>query len=306
MRKFSRYLKFFTDSKVRFYVFQTIGIYNRLSDKDYLLLVWKHKMNYPISLSDPKTFNEKTQWLKLRDHNPKYVDMVDKYEVKKYISKRFGSDFVIPTLASWDNPDDIEFDKLPEKYVLKCNHNSGRGMYICQDNRFVDKRKVIKELKKGMKQDYYLENREWPYKNVKKRIICEQYITDESGTELKDYKIFVFNGEPAYIEVDYDRFVDHHRNFYDINWNYVPFTTRYPTDPNRQINKPLKLTEMLDIAKTIACDLGKPPFLRVDLYVIKKDIKFGEITFYHGAGNEWFYPQEYDRKLGEMIRIKGE
>lgn len=296
--------KYIFDSEYRFLNDANRGKYNYLDDETFIKRKFRAEMGYEIDLDNPRTFNEKINWLKLYDRRPEYTMMVDKYKVRDYIADQLGEEYLIPLLGVWDDPDDIDFDALPNQFVLKCNHNSGTGMCICKDKSKLDIEKVKKELRKGLAQDYYLTGREWPYKDVPRKIICEKYMVDESGYELKDYKLFIFNGEPYFIQVDYDRFTDHHRNFYNLDWEYQPFTTLYPTNPDRKIDKPSNLDEMINIARKIASKIKDTPFVRIDLYNANGRIYFGEITFFHGSGYERFYPNEYDRKLGEMIKIE--
>ena len=297
--------RYFSDRSYRILLNSAFGFYNKLPDEEYLKLRYNAILRKPLDLESPKTFNEKLQWLKLHDRNPQYTVCVDKYKVREYIAQTIGKEYLIPLLGVWDTPDKIDFNRLPDQFVLKCNHNSGLGMCICKDKSHLNIAKVKKDLWQGLKQDYYLTGREWPYKNVQPRIIAEKYMVDESGYELKDYKIFVFNGIPKFIQVDYDRFTNHHRNFYDTSWNYVPFTTCYPTNPSKQIIQPVCLDEMLNIAEKLTSNIGKPAFCRIDLYVTSNKIYFGEITFYHGSGFEKFEPEEWDQKLGELINLMG-
>lgn len=303
MESINKFKKFMNNREYR----QMVCLYNHLfdfmPDKAYLKRVCQVKLGYSPDLDNPQSFNEKTQFLKLYDRKNEYSKYVDKVEVKQIISKKFGEEYVIPTIGVWDNPEKIDFDALPDKFVLKCNHNSGRGMCICTDKANLKMNQVIKDLKKGLKENYYRSGREYPYKNVKRKVFAEEYIVDESEYELKDYKLFVFSGKVYCIEVDYDRFTNHHRNFYDVEWNYMPFTTLYPTNPDRIITKPSCLSEMIKMAEEISRMIGLPPYVRVDLYVVKNRILFGEITFYHGGGTERFCPQEYDAILGNLIDI---
>lgn len=272
-------------------------------DKPYLELMYWVRMDQKLDWKHPKTFNEKLQWLKLYSRRPEFTMMVDKYRVRDYIAETIGPEYLIPLLGVWDDPDEIDFDKLPDRFVLKCNHNSGLGMCICKDKSRLDFDEVRAQLRLGLKQDYYIQHREWPYKNVPRRIVCEQYMENASTGNLDDYKVFVFNGKARCIQVDYDRFTDHHRNFYDTDWEYLPFTTCYPTNPDHVVDRPDALEEMLGLAEKIAMDLGCIPFVRIDFYIIDNCVYFGEITFYHGSGYEEFTPEEWDAKLGEWIRL---
>ena len=274
----------------------------RIPDRMYLKLLYKKTLNKKLNLKNPQTFNEKLQWLKLNDRKPEYTKMVDKYEAKKYVADIIGEEYIIPTLGVYNKFEEIDFGKLPNQFVIKTTHDSG-GIVICKDKKSFDIKKAEEKINKSLKNNFYYLGREWPYKNVKPRIIIERFMSD-NGKDINDYKIFVFSGVPHYIQVDYDRFINHHRNFYDLKWNYVPFTTCYPTNPNHIIEKPDKLNEILEIAKKISLSLNNPKFVRIDLYLIEKQIYFGEVTFYHGSGYERFYPEEWDKKLGNFIELK--
>lgn len=272
----------------------------RLSDRLFVKLAYEYQCEQKIDLDNPKTFNEKIQWLKLYDRKPEYTKMVDKYEVKKYVSDIIGEQYVIPTLGIYNKFEDINFNELPNQFVLKCTHDSG-GIVICKDKNEFDIKEARKRINKSLKRNYYKIWREWPYKNVKRRILAEKYMVDESGTELKDYKIFCFNGKAKYIQVDFDRFDAHKRNIYDINWNLTNMRTIYPMDKNKKIEKPKKLELMLELANELAKD---KKFVRIDFYSIIQNIFFGEITFYPGAGLEEFIPKEYNKKLGDLIELR--
>lgn len=274
-----------------------LGVFRWLPDKPYLRLMYYAHFGKKLDLKNPKTFNEKLQWLKLYDRNPEYIRMVDKYEAKQYVAEKIGEKYIIPTLGVWDNPDQIDFDALPEQFVLKCTHDSG-GVVICKDKSKADISQVKETLRKRLNNDYSVWGREWPYKFVNRKIIAEKYMVDESGTELKDYKVFCFGGEPQFIQVDFGRFTGHERNLYSTEWKYMGFTSLYPTNPERKIERPTCLARMLDIARVLSRGL---PVVRVDLYVIGNDIYFGELTVFHGSGLERFTPPEWDAKLGDLI-----
>ena len=277
-----------------------LPIFKGMSDRTYLKMRYKIDTGETLNLENPTKFNEKLQWLKLHDHNPQYTKMVDKFEVKEYMKDLIGEEFIIPTLGVWNHFDEINFDSLPNQFVLKSTHDSG-GVVICKDKSKLDMDNARNVINKSLKRNYFYSGREWPYKNVKPRIIAEKYMVDESGYELKDYKIFLFSGKAKYIQVDFDRFTDHHRNFYSTDWEYVPFTTLYPTNPDRHIEKPQCLDTLLQVSEKIANSLKNPKFLRVDLYVINNLVYFGEVTFYHGSGYEKFYPETWNEKLGSLI-----
>ena len=198
MNRMQRYTeklkKYCADSSYRFVVNAALGLYNSMPDRDYLERKFEALMGTPLHLDAPQTFNEKLQWLKLYDRKPEYTMMVDKYRVREYIAQKIGAEYLIPLLGVWDSPDEIDFAALPEQFVLKCNHNSGLGMCICKDKSTLDLRKVRRELRKGLRQDYYLPGREWPYKDVPRKIIAEKFMIDNEVNELRDYKFFCFRG----------------------------------------------------------------------------------------------------------------
>ena len=273
----------------------------RLKDEKYLQWLFAWRLGYKLDLDNPRTFNEKIQWLKLNEKKSYFSEYVDKYEVKNRISEILGKEFVIETIGVYDSFDQIDFNELPDRFVIKTTHDSG-GVVIVKDKKMMDMNRVREKIQNSLVRNYFYSGREWPYKNVKPRIICETLEADCSG-ELHDYKVFVFCGKAVYVQVDYDRFTDHHRNFYDCDWNYVPFTTMYPTNPDHHIKNPECLDMLLESAEKVAGVLEKPPYLRVDFYIIDSKLKFGEVTFYHGSGMEKFEPIDYDYKLGDMIKL---
>ena len=193
--------KYIKSADYRFLIHTGLGIYDYLSDEEYVKRKYRACFGRKLNLENPQTYNEKLQWLKLYDRKPEYTRMVDKYRVREYIAQTIGEEYLIPLLGVWEDPEDIDFDALPDQFVLKCNHNSGLGMCICKDKSKLDIKKAKRELKKGLKQDYYLTGREWPYKDVPRRIIAEKYMVDESGTELKDFKVLCFAGKAKMIQV---------------------------------------------------------------------------------------------------------
>lgn len=275
------------------------GFFDLLSDETYLRIVFWARTGNRLNLSRPQTFNEKLQWLKLHYRKDIMCKLVDKYEVKKIVSDLIGEEHIIPTLGLWNSFDEIDFDKLPDKFVLKCTHDSG-GLVICKNKDTFDISKAKKIITNSLKTRYYLHGREWPYKYVQPRIIAEQYMTDESSCELKDYKVFNFDGEPKLIQVDYDRFNGHKRNLYDLDWNYVDAQIEFPTDPNRIIEKPQNLTQMLDFARILSNGF---PHARTDFYSVNGKVYFGEITFFHGGGFEYFAPEEFEQKFSSYLNL---
>ena len=270
-------------------------------DSWYLRMKYKQCMGCSLNLSNPKTFNEKLQWLKLHDRKPEYTMMVDKYAVRKYIADTIGEEYLIPLLGVWDNPDDIDFDSLPNQFVLKCNHNSGLGMCICKDKSKLNIEKVKAGLKKGLGQDYYLTCREWPYKDVPRKIVCEKYMTDSRTNDLYDYKFFCFGGAVKCFKVDYDRFIEHHANYFDKNGNILPFgEADLPPIYDKNIKMTKNLEKMCELAEKLT---ARKPFLRADFYDVEGNIYFGELTFYPASGMGKFTDDSWDECLGEWLEL---
>ena len=270
-------------------------------DARYLKLLYKVKTRDTLHLDAPQTLNEKLQWLKIYDRKPIYTKMADKYEVRKIIAEQVGEEYLIPLLGVWDRFDDIDFDRLPDKFVLKCTHDSG-GLTICADKAKFNKEVARKKIEHCMSRNYYNNSREWPYKDIKPRIIAEAYMVDESGWELKDYKIFCFNGVADYVEVDFNRYIKHKLNPYDFDWNPLNFCDSSKNDYNANIPKPKRLMDMKAIAEKLARDTD---FLRVDFYSIGDFIFIGELTLCPGSGFIAFDPKEMDLHLGEKLKLTG-
>ncbi len=291
--------KYLLDPDYRFTINAKLGFYNNWDDVRYLKRMYRAHFGKELNLDNPRTFNEKLQWLKLYDRKPEYVQMVDKYEAKKYVANIIGEEYIIPTLGVWEQFDDIDFDKLPNQFVLKCTHDSG-GLVICKEKTSLDIHEAKRKIVKCLNQNYYLYGREWPYKNVKPRIIAEKYMVDESGYELKDYKVFNFSGKAKFIQVDYNRFSGHMRNLYSAEWKFIEAALKYPNDLEHQIPKPEKIEEMITLAEKLSTN---HPFLRTDFYSIEDKLYFGEMTFYPEAGFGTFNPEEFGLALGEYIEI---
>lgn len=275
---------------------------NILTDRLYIKWKFKRCVGYCPNLDDPQTFNEKLQWLKINDQRPDFTRMVDKVDAKNYVSNIIGNKYIIPTIDVWDNIDDIDWKALPKQFVMKVTSDSG-GIVVCKDKALLDITAAKKKLKKGWGRNYYKYNREYPYRNLTPRIIAEQYMEDEYG-ELRDYKIFCFNGEPKLLFVASDRQKKGEEtkfDFFDTEWKHLPFTNGHPNSSHLP-PKPENFEEMLDIARKLAENINTPQ-VRIDLYNKKGRIFFGEITFFHWSGMKPFVPEEWDYKLGEMIRL---
>lgn len=279
------------------------GITNCLSDEVYLRLTYRVRFGKKLNLDNPLTFNEKLQWLKLHDRNPDYVKMVDKVAVKDYVSKIIGDDYIIPTLGVYGSFDEIDFDSLPNQFVLKCSHDSG-SIVICRDKSTFDKNQARKKLTRGLKTDAFYWGREWPYKNVERKILAEQYMEDDDSEELTDYKMMCFNGSVKCSFVGSERFSEDGLKitFYDTDWKPMPFERHYPRS-KYPIKKPLNYEEMVILSEKLAKDI---PFVRVDFYEVGGKTYFGEITLYPGSGWEEFTPEEWDIKLGSWIHLPTE
>ena len=295
-------MSFLTKPYYRTRVLIKLGYYDSLSDEEFLKKVFPKYMGYPLDLENPKTFSEKLQWLKVNYRNPIQTVMVDKHEAKYFIAERVGSQYIIPTLAVWDSVEDIDFDALPNQFVLKSTHDSG-GIVICKDKSSLDFEAAKAKLSVSLKRDYSKIAREWAYQNVPRRIIAEEYISELGKDDLLDYKMYSFHGEPKLTVVCSNRFskTGTRMNFYDINWkpmgihfgHYPPLPTEFP--------KPATYEEM----KHLTAELSKDcPFLRVDFYEIKGRLFIGELTFFPGAGFEKFRPMSKDYELGEWLHLE--
>ncbi len=271
------------------------------SDKLFLSLRFYLIFGRWMNWNKPLSYSEKLQWLKVYNRNPLYTTLVDKHAVKEWVANKIGNQHIIPTIGLWDNVEDIDFDELPNQFVLKCTHDSG-GLCICRDKTKLNILKVKANLSTAMNQNYYYYGREWPYKKVKPQIIAEKYMTDESGIELKDYKFFCFNGNPLYLFVATDRGKMNEEvkfDFYDINFNHLDLKNGHPNSKN-VIKKPKGFDKMLELAKTLSTGM---PHVRIDFYDIDGNIYFGEYTFYHHSGFMPFEPEEWDYKFGELIKL---
>lgn len=275
-----------------------------LKDKMYLKLLYKLEMGYRLNLQNPQTFNEKLQWLKLYDRNPEYTKMVDKHEAKKYVANIIGKEYIIPTLGVWEKFEDIDFNKLPNQFVLKCTHDSG-GLVICKDKTKLNIEEAKKKISKSLKRNYYYYGREWPYKNVKPRIIAEEYMATAKQKELIDYKFFCFNGEPKFLYVS-EGLSNHATakiSFTNMNYEKTDFYRRDYKPFELLPQKPMNFDKMKELVEKLSKNI---PFLRIDFYEIEGKIYFGELTFFPCSGYIPFEPEEWDEKLGDMLELPKE
>lgn len=255
-------------------------------------------MRYKLDLENPRTFNEKLQWLKLHDRNPAYTQMADKYAVREYIKNTIGQEYLIPLLGVWDSFDEIDFDKLPNQFVLKCNHDSG-SVVICKDKTEFDFESAKNTLTKSINMNYYYRCREYPYKNIAPKIIAEKYMVDESGYELKDYKFFAFDGSVKALFIATDRPHDTRFDFFDMEFNHLPIINGHP-NTTKVLKRPECFDEMIKLAEILSVGI---PHIRVDFYEINGRVYFGELTFYHWAGFTPFEPKEWDYTFGSWIKL---
>ena len=280
-----------------------------LPDAIYLKLLYRFKMGHRLDLKNPQTFTEKIQWLKLYNRKPEYTTMVDKYAVKQYVANIIGEEYIIPTLDVWDRPEDIDWDSLPNQFVLKTTHGGGGGgVVICRDKGTFDTISALAKLKESMASDIYSGLREWPYKNVPKRIIAEKFMAPEKSpfpalksSELLDYKFFCFNGKVKFFKVDFGRFVEHHANYYSTEGELLGFGEQgLDPDPNYPIELPKNLKEMIALAEKLSVNV---PFLRVDLFNVNGNIYFGELTFYPASGMLPWTSEEADKEIGIYLKL---
>lgn len=270
-----------------------------IPDRLYISLKYFKNFHKLPNLKNPNTYNEKLQWLKLNDRNPIYITMADKYEAKKYVANIIGEEYIVKTLGIWNKFDEIDFNSLPNQFVLKCTHDSG-GIVICKDKTKFNKEEARKKIESSLKTNYYWHSREWPYKNIKPRIIAEEYIEDESG-DLTDYKFFSFNGvtKALYVATDRQSKEETKFDFFDENFNHLDFVNSHPNSP-KEIKKPLQFDKMIELANKLSKGY---PHIRVDFYEVNNKVYFGELTFYHMSGFQPFIPNKWDYIFGSWLKL---
>lgn len=273
----------------------------RINDKRYLNILFKTVFGRRINWENPKTYNEKIQWLKMNDHREEYVIIADKIAAKEYVAERIGKEYIIPTLGVYDNFDDIDFSKLPNQFVIKCNHDSG-GLSICLDKKNFNIEEAKKKIEKSLKTDYFYVSREWPYKQIKPRILVEKYLEDKVDGELRDYKFFCFDGKAKLMFVAADR-QDKNKettfDFFDLDYNHIDVRNGHP-NAEKPPHKPKNFKKMIELAEKLAKGFTH---VRVDFYEVNGKIYFGELTLYHWGGLTPFEPEEWDEKMGEMLKL---
>ena len=276
-----------------------LGFYKVMNDKRFLKLVYYRKTKRELDLENPKTFNEKLNWLKLYDRNPTYTTMVDKYASKRIMREMIGEEYVVPAIGGpWYSFDEIDFDALPERFVLKTNHDSG-GVVLCNDKASFDKKKARVFLRKHLKRNYYWQSREWPYKNIRPCIFAEEYLDDGSGDAICDYKFFCFNGEPKIMYLSRDKAEEPRTDFFDMEYHHLDMQMR---DPNADIppEKPERFEEMKQLARIISQNI---PHVRVDFFMVGGKLYIGETTFFHCAGFVSVKPESWNITMGDWITL---
>ncbi|MBR3639238.1 MAG: glycosyl transferase [Clostridia bacterium] len=270
-----------------------------LPDRVYLEKEYKKALGYAPDLDDPRTFNEKLQWLKLYDRRDEYTRLVDKYAVRGYVKEKIGEEYLIPLIGVWDRPGDIDFDSLPESFVLKTNHDSG-GVLICKDKETLNRKEAVAFLKRRYRLNSYWPSREWPYKNVKTKVIAEQDKVDSKTGELRDYKFFAFDGKVRAMFIASERQSSSGEtkfDFFDENFDHLPFTNGHP-NADVTPEKPAGFEKMIELAEILSAGI---PQVRVDFYEADGRIYFGELTLFHWGGLVPFKPEEWDRTFGDWI-----
>lgn len=298
--RLKKIIKYLTNKQYRFLVNAAAGRYNCLCDEAYLRKKYRAKMGREIDLDNPRTFNEKLNWLKLYYRNPLYPILADKHRVKEYVAEKIGEEYIIPTLGVWDSFSEINFNELPNQFVLKCTHDSG-GLVICKDKKEFDLQIARKKISKSLERNYYLSGREWQYNEIPRRIIGEQYLEDVLTNELRDYKFFCFNGivKAMFIATDRQSKNPTTFDFFDDEFNHLDIRQGHP---NAQVipEKPLNFDLMKKLAETLSVDI---PQVRVDFYEVNGHVYFGEMTFFHFDGTTPFDPPIWDEVFGKWIEL---
>lgn len=279
------------------------GLLNWMSDKANIKLVYRAQTGKKLDLNAPQTFNEKLQWLKLYDRNPAYCKMADKLLARDYIAETIGAQYLIPFYGAWDDETKIDFDALPEQFVLKCTHDSG-SVIICKDKAALDREKTLQFFHKRLRTNGYAYGREWPYKSLTPHIIAEKYLVDAATDDLRDYKIHCFNGEPKLVLVCSERHKAGLReDWFTVDWKHLPIHRPTHFNSEKPVEQPKNLAKMLELAQKLSAGI---PFLRVDFYEVNEAILFGELTFFPTSGYTAFVPEEYDAILGSWLTLPAE
>lgn len=302
MSKLSFIKDLIKDPATRFYYLSSHGFYHSMSDEEYIKRLWGYRMDYELNLDDPKTFCEKMQWLKIYDHNPAYTGFADKYAVKQAVADAIGAEHIIPLLGVWNSFDEIDFNELPSRFILKTTHDSG-GFVICKDKSKFDYKAARKKLSKALKRNYYWGGREWQYKNIPPKIIAEEYIDSLGKPDSVEYKVTCMNGEVAFTTVctgiAHSAFSARTNDSFDKDLNHMPWYAFYKNS-EKEIVLPEQISEITGYAEKLAKGI---PYVRVDFYLVDGQVYFGEMTFCTWNGFLEFTPPEWDRKLGDMLTL---
>ncbi|WP_445002569.1 ATP-grasp fold amidoligase family protein [Exiguobacterium alkaliphilum] len=272
-----------------------------ISDERLIKSKFKKKLNREVNLSNPIYYNDKLQWLKLHWKDELAKQCADKYEVREYVKNKIGADYLNEVYGIYEDINEINFSELPESFVLKGTHGSGFNI-ICKNKNLLNWKSEKNKIQIWLKKNYYWQNREWVYKDLKPKIICEKFIEQESGEELRDYRFFCFNGEPKFISVDFSitQKQNTRRNLYDLNWNILDGEISYPKELDIKVEKPKKLDEMINLSRALSTGF---PHARIDFYYIQNRIIFGEITFFHQSGMGEIRPVEFEKEMGSWLVI---
>ena len=272
--------------------------YKNISDEQFIRREFKKRLGREVELDNPVKFNDKLQWLKLYWYDPLATKCADKYEVRKIVAEKIGPEYLNELYGVYESVDEIDINKLPNSFVLKATHGSGFNI-ICKDKLKMNWGREFKKMKRWLRTNFYLQNREWVYKNIKPRIICEKYLEGEDGKLPRDYKFFCFDGEPKFLFVASDRGIETKFDFYDLEWNKLHVSQYYPNS-DYEIPKPKNLDHVLELARKLAKGF---PHVRVDFYINGSNIIFGELTFFHFSGTKKFVPEKYDEIFGEFLDL---
>ena len=289
------YKRIISNTELRLKIIQCLRF---IPDIPYLKMVYWIKTGKKLNLNPPITFCDKMNWLKLYDVHPEYTDLADKIKVREHVKSILGKDICIPLLGWWDNYDAIDFNSLPNEFVLKCNHDSG-SVKVIHDKEQIDHKALKKFYTARLKENSFVDGREYPYRDIKPCILAEKYMVPDGSNDIEDYKFFCFNGEPVILVVATDRSTDCKFDFYDMDFNHLDIVNIHPQS-GRIIEKPKSFEEMKEIARKLSAGMK---FVRMDLYEIEGKVYFGEYTFYHAGGFWPMHPDEWEIRLGDLIKI---
>ena len=281
--------------RLRFRMF----FYRNIDDKAYIERQYHQRTGKKLNLENPVLYNEKVQYCKLFYHDLRLKKLVDKAEVRDYVARTIGEKYLTHAIGIYDSVEMIPFDDLPDRFVMKLTNGSGFN-YICTHKTEDEIRRIKRRFRQWLKIDFFMLGREWAYKGIKNRILCEEYLQSDTSSGLNDYKVFCFDGEPKLIQVDFARFTNHRRNLYTPEWEFLNERVAYENDPNANLTKPVVFDEMLECARKLSAGF---PHVRVDFYCVGERLVFGEMTFYHGAGYLHFENEAFERQLGSYWEL---